>query len=377
MRLNIADPSIITDHLNIYTKVQSLLNEDNQNCDKEELKRFLSMDFSTYSTPSLKEFVETHIKNTNPYVKYLAILYNELIDETVDSKTGRAMQLPDIGPMQFTYLVKKLSPNQYLEFDPFSRIKDRSNRQAKKAIDNLRNIEKKNKLEELIGSDQLNFRTCMALSIAGNVLDFTRYSEEELNVLQKNYYQITKEILSKDFDIDHTKQLKKALSKAEVFIFMPDNAGELYYDLPLLEYIKTNFDVKTHVSGKRYAHSNDVTIHDLRQEKLFNSNSIISTNTNTANLPKNSEAWKVIVPQRTVVLGKGMLHLEAAMADYEDWPHLKEPRLYNEKYELFTATRVKSERVANVFKIAGIYDNIRKDSNLIIHFNQLWKKLKE
>ena len=99
-------------------------------------------------------------------------------------------------------------------------------------------------------------RGCIRLAAAANSLDFFKepsYSEEE----------ITKAV---EFAIDESAQLQAELGHASKVLYLADNAGEVYFDLPLFGLIRQSARVIYVVKPSPV--QNDLTLADLRATGL-------------------------------------------------------------------------------------------------------------
>jgi uncharacterized protein with ATP-grasp and redox domains len=108
-----------------------------------------------------------------------------------------------------------------------------------------------------VGSGVSNdFKAYLSLSLAGNAIDFFRDLE-----------QVRKDIESPiTFVVDDSAEFERNFKKAKRLMFLADNAGEIFFDLPLVKWLRQFVSV-TYVV-KESPVQNDATIDDLRRAGL-------------------------------------------------------------------------------------------------------------
>lgn len=189
--------------------------------------------------------------------------------------------------------------------DPFEQIKQESNKIAKEAVKRIRSH-----IDEGINPYE-NFKRLLAASIAGNMIDFgTAGHSIQLNLdfLENCYYQIAAE----GFAIDDSRKLFDALKEATDVLFIADNAGEIYFDLFLLNYMK-NKNIKTTLVVKSDPISNDATLEDV-SDPVFRSavTKIMTTGTNALGVSITESSQEFLDRLRTadVIIAKGQSNFE-------------------------------------------------------------------
>jgi len=101
-----------------------------------------------------------------------------------------------------------------------------------------------------------DFKSYLSLSLAGNAIDFFRDLE-----------QVKKDIESPiKFAVDDSAAFERKLEKAKTLMFLADNAGEVFFDLPLVKWLGRFVSV-TYVV-KEAPIQNDATIDDLGRAGL-------------------------------------------------------------------------------------------------------------
>jgi len=142
----------------------------------------------------------------------------------------------------------------------------------------------------------------LKLAAAANAIDFFSPAE---SIRQ----EMTKSIC---FAIDHSKCLYERLRQATKVLYLADNAGEVYFDLPLVRYIE-QFAPVTYVV-KPEPVQDDITLEDIKNAGLENEFSrIIDTGIASPGiiLPLASMRFQQEFDSADLILAKGMGHYEA------------------------------------------------------------------
>lgn len=105
--------------------------------------------------------------------------------------------------------------------DPFKEEKKVNNDQALAMVPELKKV---------IRQSGDAFKTTLHLAIAGNIIDFA--ANDDFNMKTT----IDRSLIS-ELAIDHSLQLKKALDKADIVLYLGDNAGEIVFDKLFIETI--------------------------------------------------------------------------------------------------------------------------------------------
>ena len=146
-----------------------------------------------------------------------------------------------------------------------------------------------------------NIRHYLILSVLGNNIDFF-----------KDMKQI-KEGLAKpvEFSIDDTSEWEKKLKNAKSILYLADNAGEVFFDIPLVKRLD-DFAPVTYVV-KESPVQNDITRDDLEKFGLAGElPRVITTGTDTPGVDMDmaSEEFKAEFEAADLVLAKGMGYWE-------------------------------------------------------------------
>jgi hypothetical protein len=179
--------------------------------------------------------------------------------------------------------------------DPFAEFKARE-------MDQARNIF--SQLKTPIGDD---LHSRVSLALLGNTLDFFINPEQVLADLP---LQFLNEI---SYFQDDTDQLEAVLrEKPAKVLYLTDNAGEIYFDLPLYEYIRDR-SRKTILVVKGGPSLNDLTRTELKSaglEKLFDT--VMDTGTDGAGIDWEnvSRDFLDLIASADLVISKGMANFE-------------------------------------------------------------------
>ena len=139
------------------------------------------------------------------------------------------------------------------------------------------------------------------LAVRGNNIDFFKDMKQIKEGLR----------LPVEFAVDDTLQLEKKLENAKAILYLADNAGEVFFDLPLVERLE-DFAPVTYVV-KDSPVQNDMTLDDLERFGLAEELSrVITTGTNTpgVDMAMASEEFKAEFEAADLVLAKGMGYWE-------------------------------------------------------------------
>jgi uncharacterized protein with ATP-grasp and redox domains len=159
-----------------------------------------------------------------------------------------------------------------------------------------------------------SFRDLLVFAARGNVIDFFRPVEE----LEQWFLQPV------HFDIDHIGLLERSLQrKKQAVLWLADNAGEIFFDLPFLE----NLSQKGHqiyYAVKAAGVQNDLTLEDLQNWPMGNlPMEVVDTGVATVGLELDhiSDRFRCLYNSVDLIIGKGMGH-------FETLAHQDDPRLF-------------------------------------------------
>jgi uncharacterized protein with ATP-grasp and redox domains len=115
-------------------------------------------------------------------------------------------------------IVRELSGND----DPYRELKEHFNKLAMETYPDLK---------EKVRVSKEPFATALRLAIAGNIIDFGMRSKKD----DIRLFDTIADTLSRDFAINHIKELREAIDGASRILYLGDNAGETVFDRLLIE----------------------------------------------------------------------------------------------------------------------------------------------
>jgi uncharacterized protein with ATP-grasp and redox domains len=180
--------------------------------------------------------------------------------------------------------------------DPYVEFKAREMAQARKILSQIK------------GTLSDDLRSCLKLAALGNSIDFFTDPEQTLSETPN---QIQKGAFFFHNDID---RLEGFLSAAPgLVLYLTDNAGEIYFDQPLYEYIQKRAG-RTVLVVKGGPSLNDLTRVELRADDLEEKFSeVADTGTDGVGIDWEgvSKEFLDLVDQADLILAKGMANFES------------------------------------------------------------------
>jgi hypothetical protein len=143
---------------------------------------------------------------------------------------------------------------------------------------------------------------CLQLAAAANAIDFFREPGSIKEDIKKPV----------SFVIDNSEQFEAKLKNAGKVLYLADNAGELYFDLPLVKRMKQFAEIIYVVKPSPV--QNDLTLKDVRKSGLEDElGKVISTGIASPGIvfPLASAQFKREFESADLIFAKGMGHYEA------------------------------------------------------------------
>ena len=273
---------------------------------------------------------ETYYATTNPALRFRAI--KEVIK--LLNREFRPSTVPaDIGTKR-DRLIKELTGND----DPYKISKKMSNEKAVKLLPYAR------KLVEIGYNQQERFKKACLCAVVGNILEFDIPGHSfTFRTLTKSFREAAKDLVVDD--VDEAYELAK---KAQAVLYLADNAGEIVFDMLLVEQLK-NMGLEVTYVVKGGPVINDATLDDVKSSGMDKlADCILTTGTDAVGLLKKevSPEFLKIYDKAELVFAKGMGYAET----------LTEYKLTKPHFLLF---RTKCTPVANYF-CAPRHKNIAK-----------------
>ena len=183
--------------------------------------------------------------------------------------------------------------------DPYAEIKKEANRVCRKCV---------GVLAENMGRSLNLLKTATQLAIAGNIIDCGAYGLREVS--EKRLFSVIKEVLSRPLSGDSIDSFDEIISGAKQILYIGDNAGECFFDGPLLDLMPA--DKLTYVVRAGPV-LNDATIEDARAAGIHEKCSIIDTGDNAPGilLDRCSSSFRRAFSRTDVIIAKGQGNYES------------------------------------------------------------------
>jgi uncharacterized protein with ATP-grasp and redox domains len=181
--------------------------------------------------------------------------------------------------------IKEITGNS----DPYRQIKDRE-------IAIAGELSKKIKLKPD------GFKNYLEFAALGNTIDFFR----PLDIIQQDMKEPV------NFIIDDSKRFEAKLEHAARVLHLADNAGEIFFDLPLIEWMRKHTSVAYVVKSAPV--QDDITLEDIKQSGLEDVlGEILTTGTATPGIDfsQASAEFKREFSSADLILAKGMGYYES------------------------------------------------------------------
>jgi len=180
-------------------------------------------------------------------------------------------------------VIKEVSGNP----DPYREMKDRE-------IDMAREL-----FQEVVQNHGDGFRGLLKLAALGNAIDFFRPFDAVKADMRKQV----------EFTIDDSEKFEVKLGGAKMVLYLADNAGEVFFDLPLLKFMRQFARVIYVVKAAPV--QNDITLEDVERAGV-EVGEMMTTGTATPGIDfaVASEEFKREFAAADLVFAKGMGHWE-------------------------------------------------------------------
>jgi hypothetical protein len=164
-------------------------------------------------------------------------------------------------------------------------------------------------LKDLVFNSGNHFSTSLRLAIAGNIIDYGIGNQFDLQgTIDK--------VLSSDFAVDDSIELKQALSKAKTVLYLGDNCGEIVFDKLFIETIM-HPNLIYAVRGAPVI--NDATLDDAKYVGMDIVADVISNGYDAPStiLEHCSTEFLEVFDRADVIISKGQGNLEGLMGKTE------------------------------------------------------------
>jgi len=179
--------------------------------------------------------------------------------------------------------------------DPYRQVKEKEMALAQKVF---------SRLEPFLGKD---LRSRIAMAVLGNSLDFFKSPEEALLEIPGQLKN------GMTFFRDDVARLERFLSSGpELILYLADNSGEIYFDMPLYEYIHERAK-RTVLVVKGGPCLNDLSRNELKAAGLGEKfREVADTGTDGVGID-----WEHVSPEFTALVREADLVLSKGMANFE------------------------------------------------------------
>lgn len=215
--------------------------------------------------------------------------------------------------------------------DILSRLSDFSDvadpYESEKKAGNNEMMERYAEFQQLVAESENPFDTALRLAVAGNIIDFGPNHRFDVG-------KTIETVLHSDFAIDHSEQLKGAISKAKTILYLGDNCGELVLDKLFLETID---HPNVYFAVREKPVLNDATEKEAREIGIHKVAKIISNGDDAPStlLHRVSPKFMDIYNSADLIISKGMGNYEGLMFETD-------PRLF---YLLMIKCQVIGEKI--------------------------------
>ena len=211
------------------------------------------------------------------------------------------------SPPEMAAYIQELLVSYTGNADPYKEIKHNSNRQALAVVEDLRaSVEG--------SSDPL--KTAVALACAGNIIDYGVFSSG-IDVRREIGAILVRELAeigSESTERFQFAEFSAALDKAERLLYIGDNAGEIVFDLVLLETIKGLYpNLTIHFATRGKPILNDVLVDDACMVGIDSVATIVSSGVPTPGLVLSlaTEEFLSIYDSSDLIVSKGQGNFES------------------------------------------------------------------
>lgn len=222
------------------------------------------------------------VAEKNSFTRGMTMLY---------SKTQETFSAPAFS-RELHQVLKLYSQNA----DPYLEIKKQSNDLVLSLYPTLK---------QLVLESENPFDIALRLAIAGNIIDFGVSNQYDLNAT-------IDKVLKSDFAINHSSELKEALSTAKTVLYLGDNSGEIVLDKLFIE---TIMHPNLYFAVRGAPVINDVTLDDARYVGIDKVADVISNGYDAPStiVDKCSAEFQELYNKADVVISKGQGNLEGLL----------------------------------------------------------------
>jgi uncharacterized protein with ATP-grasp and redox domains len=222
------------------------------------------------------------IEDKNCFTHDMAVLY---------SKEGDGFSAP-VFSRKLHIILKQYTNNP----DPYKEAKRRSNDLILGMYPDLK--------EQILQSEN-PYEKALRFAIAGNIIDFAVSRDFDMQAT-------IDKVLHSDFAIDHSQELKQAISNANTVLYLGDNSGEIVFDKLFIENLM-HPNLFYAVRGAPVI--NDVTMDDAKYVGMENVADVVSNGYDAPStiLEHCSTEFRDVFERADVIISKGQGNLEGLL----------------------------------------------------------------
>ena len=211
------------------------------------------------------------------------------------------------SPPEMAAYIQELLVSYTGNADPYKEIKHNSNRQVLAVVEDLR---------ASVEDSSNPLKTAVALACAGNIIDYGVFSSG-IDVRREIGAILVRELAeigSESTERFQFAEFSAALDKAERLLYIGDNAGEIVFDLVLLETIKGLYpNLTIHFATRGKPILNDVLVDDACMVGIDSVATIVSSGVPTPGLVLSlaTEEFLSIYDSCDLIVSKGQGNFES------------------------------------------------------------------
>lgn len=211
-----------------------------------------------------------------------------------------AKLIPHFGesdtPMSITQAMHRVVRRILGVNDPYEKVKREFNEKGRQVYPILR---------QLLRESNVPLETAVKIAIAGNIVDYALPIEKDLDKSLQTALQAP--LPTKDWEI-----FQKELLKAKKLLYLLDNAGEIFYDKVLIEYLLENgYEITAVVRGGPAI--NDATLEEAKFAGLDSIVKVITTGLDTVGFILEEASLDLLqaLEDAELIIAKGQANLES------------------------------------------------------------------
>ncbi|MFH1063309.1 MAG: ARMT1-like domain-containing protein [Candidatus Omnitrophota bacterium] len=223
------------------------------------------------------------------------------LQSKISAKINQDIKISLLKELNLQFCLKKVPAEVFTKINrkikKLSGIEDAFAQRKQQELNSAKIISTK-----LLENNSLSLEELVLLSAKGNSLDFFKTIQESEKDMKKKI----------SFALNHFDLFAKKLKKSKNIVFFADNAGEWFFDQPLISFLTlTN---KVYYVVKSSSIQNDLTIVDLKNltDNLNFANNIIPSGNDAVGIELSTitPALSSKIKQADIIIAKGMGYYE-------------------------------------------------------------------